>query len=52
MQWSLRCLIELQLIHNFIIHFLHIKKEEKLSEKQQYNIELLKKNFSEDVICN
>ena len=46
---ELRCLIELQLIHNFKIHFLHIKKEKKLSENQQYNIEILKGNFTEDV---
>ena len=46
---ELRCLIDLQLIHNFKIHFLHIKKENKLSDKQQYNIEILKRNFNEDV---
>ena len=48
-EMELRCLIELQLIHNFKIHFLHIKKENELSEKQQYNMEVLKKNFNEDV---
>jgi len=48
-EMELRCLINLQLIHNFKIHFLHVKKENELSEKQQYNIEVLKKNFSEDV---
>lgn len=46
---ELRCLIELQLIHNFKIHFLHIKKKNELSEKQQHNRGVLKKNFSEDV---
>ena len=48
-EMELRCLIELQLIHNFKIHFLHVKKENELSEKQQYNMEVLKGNFSEDV---
>jgi len=48
-EMELRCLIELQLIHNFKIHFLHVKKENELSKKQQYNMEVLKNNFSEDV---
>ena len=47
---KLRSLIELQLIHNFKIHFLHAKKESELSDKQLYNIKILKNNFSEDAI--
>jgi nucleotide-binding universal stress UspA family protein len=48
-EMELRSLIELQLIHNFKIHFLHIRKTSELSEKQQYNMEVLKKNFNNDV---
>lgn len=48
-EMELRSLIELQIIHNFKIHFFYVKKNSELSEKQQYNMRLLKNNFSEDV---
>ena len=47
---DLLCLSELQLIHNFNIQFLHIKKEPELSEIQQFNIRSLKIIFDENLI--
>ena len=47
---DLTCLIELQLIHNFSIRFIHIEKEKGLSEVQQYNIGSLKTYFENDLI--
>ena len=46
---EIRSIIEIQLINNITLQFFHIKKENELSEKQQYNMEVLKKNFNEDV---
>jgi len=39
---ELNCLIELQLIHNFKINVLHVKKENKLDSIQQQNKDVLK----------
>jgi len=47
---ELTCLLELQLIHNFMISVIHIKKENSLNTIQQQNIEILKQFFETDMI--
>lgn len=47
---ELTCLSELQLIHNFMVNVIHIKKENTLSTIQQLNIEILKQFFETDMI--
>ncbi len=46
--FELNCLIELQLIHNFIIRIIHIKKEKELDSLQEQNKETLKQYFDKD----
>ncbi len=47
---ELTCLLELQLIHNFMISIIHIKKENSLNTIQKQNIEILKQFFETDTI--
>ena len=47
---DLMCLQELQLMHNFDIQFLYIKKGKELSEVQRYNMDSLKGYFKEDSV--
>ena len=47
---ELTCLLELQLIHRFVINVIHIKKENTLNAIQQQNIEMLKQFFEADKI--
>lgn len=47
---ELTCLIELQLIHNFKIRIVHVKKEDSLNMLQQQNINALKQLFNDDSI--
>ncbi len=47
---ELTCLLELQLMHNFMINVIHIKKENSLNTIQEQNIEMLKQFFETDII--
>jgi len=45
---ELNCLIELQLIHNFEIRIIHVKKEDYLDNAQQQNKDMLSQFFDKE----